>query len=402
MRSFQYLKLNKELLLIASFIPLLGLLYIFSDLMLPGHPFFLTKYMHLAYIKSAQDFPVLQPPPFTWRLLEPFLVNILPFQQKTSFILINFFSLFFTTVLILKIIHFISKDLDYSYLGSLLFLSIVWAARFNIIEFWYPESLLYFFMLLSIFFIYKQKKILLSISFLLGVLTKETMLIILPLYYFINIKEDLFKKINYRLLAENIIISLPAIITFSVLSFIISQTSFYSHSQEWFDKVFVHRLATLVGIKSSLQHNLIDNQPWVLTFAINWYRLVLGAFGGFFLIIFLRPKKFNEVFWAYSPLILFSYLQLFIAYDIERLIVISFFPIILATVQVIKELVSEGIKYIYFFIYVILFYFIQLLFANDFYLETFYAIFAQNILSITFLILIILISKRRRPITHKI
>jgi len=385
---------KNSLILIISFF-LLASLILTSDLMLTHHSFYYDKYMHLGYIKAAENLFNFGEPPFSWRILQPLIVNILPFELTISFFILSFGALFFSGIILYKILFQITKNFQSSLIGMVFFLSIVWAIRFNIIEFWYPESLLYFFMLLSVYAVYKQNKILLSIVLMLGVLTKETMIVVFPLYYFINIKGELFKKFNSKLFIDNVIICLPALSAYLALMLLTSKTSIYHYSLNWINEVFLHRLEILIGIKSSLQHNLVDDQSWFLTFLINWYRLAFGAFGGFFLIMFFNLKETKNVLSAYLPLILFSYLQLFIAYDIERLIVISFFPIILGTVKVIGSLVEKGININYFVLYALSLFIVQLFFTKDFYFETFYAIAAQNLISFLFTgYLLFYISKR--------
>ena len=334
---------------------LLILVVFTSRLMLSSHPFYYTKYMHLGYISSAENLFTIKPSPFSWRILQPFLVNLIPLDLKTSFFLLSFSALYFTSILVYKITLYQVKDVNLAFMGAVFFISIVWAVRFNIIEFWYPESLLYFFIVLAIYAIHKNNKILLATSLIFGVLTKETMISIFPLYYSIKVGNNLFKKFEKKIFVEMIIISLPAIAAITFLIVFITKDSVYSYAADWFNQVFVHRLSTLIGIKNSLKHNVIESQPWFLTISINWYRLSLGAFVGFFILTFLKWKETRHLIKEYAPLLIFSYLQLFIAYDIERLIVISFLPLILLTVSSISKLIKKNFLDIkYFWIYTIL------------------------------------------------
>jgi hypothetical protein len=369
------------------FFILIFLITVSSKLMFPGHPFFYTKNIHLYYIAAADKLFNYGIPPFTWRILQPVLVNTLPFDKTISFFLISIVSLFFLTGLLYKLLIIILKDKELSFSGAVLFLSIVWAVRYNIIEFWYPDLLFYFFIMLCLYSIFTHRKILFAVSLVFGALTKEMMFLIIPLYYTINSKEISLKKFNKRLLKETFILSAPAVLVFIIVGVISKKSIDASVLPVWFNDVFLYRIEALIGLRSSLNFNIINEQPGWLTFLINWYRITLGAFGGFFIISFLVFKENRKLFKVYIPFFLLVFLLLFIARDSERLVTVLFFPVILVTLNSVKIIINEyNVDKNYFRIYILLFFIIQFFFRGNIYFEIYYAVFAQTILSIIFFV----------------
>lgn len=373
------------------FFSLLSLIALSSNLMLEGHPFYYSKYMHLAYIQSAENLFLFKEEPFTWRILQPLIINLIPFDKIISFFFISFLSLYFSTILIFKSIFIVLNERKFAILGAIIFLSIVWGVRFNIIEFWYPESLLYFFISLFFYGFYSKRKMLMVVALILGILTKETMLIFFPFYYTATMVNTVFKRFDKKLFVENLVIVLPALFVLVIVRILISNDGGVSHAYYWINEVLWHRILTLIGLKTSLQYNIIENQPWIMTISINWYRYTIGAFGGFFLVILLTWKANSKIFLSYLVPLTLIYLQLFIAYDIERLLTIAFFPFILLTVNTFTVLVKRyKISFGYFAAYSSSLYLIQILYRNNFYFETFYAVFTQSILSILFVLFMLI------------
>ncbi len=375
---------------------LLAILTLFSHLMLPDHPFYYTKYMHLGYISASENIFGFNEAPYSWRLLQPLIINILPFQYTVSFFLLAFSSLYFTSIILFKIFNKIYADINLAFTGAVLFLSLVWAVRFNIIEFWYPESLLYFFIALSVYFTYTSKKILLSITLLLGLLTKESMLLFIPLYYFVHSGKNLFKKFDTKLFKETLKISILPLLVYLIIRIIINGHPIQYYG-DWLGIVLERRILIFLGIVSSLKHDLLIDQPWYLTFSINWYRITLGTFGGIIIFFLLKIKESKSIIISYSLILIGTYLQLFLAYDIERLLTIAFFPVILLTIHSFKYYANKfGINKLYFLAYALILFSIQMFFVTGFYYETFYAVFTQTVFSILFFAFLIY---RNHPVT---
>src|SRR5207249_9916137 len=92
---------HKELLLvwITAFVGLIALLTRTTRLT-PSHPYFTLAWDHHKYIEMARrdpfDFHIA---PFGWRVLNPLLARILPFDLETNFTILSFTALWLTAVL---------------------------------------------------------------------------------------------------------------------------------------------------------------------------------------------------------------------------------------------------------------------------------------------------------------
>lgn len=387
-------KLLRELFFVVfSSIFIVVLLTISSNLMLQGHPFYYSKMEHQDYI-NISEFPFYSGnAPFVWRILLPAIVHYIPFPKYYSFFCISVSALISTAVLIYFILKKSGFDKEYSFYGLILFLSLVWAVRFNIIEFWYPDSLLIFFICLTVYAIITRKKLLFVFALSIGVTVKETMIITIPLYYFLS---DINNSNNrLRILYENIILALPALLIFIILRFSISPTNNYNILNDLYGFT-KYRIEAVLGIVSSLNYEVVNNQPQWLTAAINIYRLSFGAFSGLLFIILLNPKSNKKILSHYGIFIILVYLQIFIAYDSERLLVLCFIPIILMSVEVLKYFQKNNLlKKNVIRIFIMLLFSIQLFTFQSYYYETYYAVFSQNILCFLLFIYMMVVKRWR-------
>lgn len=263
-----------------------------------------------------------------------------------------------------------------------LFLSLVSAVRFNIMQFWYPDALLYLWITSAVYFIYTKNKLAFAVVLVLGTMTKETALLILPLYYMINNSDHSIWKFNIRLFTETLLLSIPALLTFILLRVFIPTSGEYNYLLI-FKYTTMYRLETLVGLKSTLAYDIIENQPQLLTACVNLYRISLGAFGGLIILPLLSIRENHKYLREYVIFIILAYSQLLFAYDNERLLAIAFFPLILLTINTLRSLqVRYFIDRNIIRIFILLFFTVQLFFNFDIYQINYYSVFAQTIITI--------------------
>lgn len=213
-------------------------------------------------------------------------------------------------------------------------------------------------------------------------MTKETALLILPLYYMINNSDHSIWKFNIRLFTETLLLSIPALLTFILLRVFIPTSGEYNYLLI-FKYTTMYRLETLVGLKSTLAYDIIENQPQLLTACVNLYRISLGAFGGLIILPLLSIRENHKYLREYVIFIILAYSQLLFAYDNERLLAIAFFPLILLTINTLRSLqVRYFIDRNIIRIFILLFFTVQLFFNFDIYQINYYSVFAQTIITI--------------------
>jgi hypothetical protein len=340
---------------------------------------------HQDYIALAKDPFNSGNAPFCWRLLVPVIAHLLPLPYEYTFFLFTMLALLFTGLLIFKILKHYNFSDEYGFYGILLFYGMVWAVRFNLIEFWYPDALLFLLITLAVYAALKQQKILFFLVILSGVTVKETMLIVIPLWYSINKERKYSGKFDWKAFKDTVILSFPAVILLILIRTLLPSSNNYSMLSDLYHFT-LYRLEAVLGIQSSLNYNLVENQPQWLTAFINLYRISVGAFGGLIFLFLINTKNLKDVFSQYRIFILLVSFQLLLAFDSERLMVTAFLPVIIFAVIILQYAIEKlGVSKITVRIFIIFFFAVQLLATQSYYHETYYAAFFQNIVSILFI-----------------
>lgn len=130
--------------------------------------------------------------PYSYRPLVPFAVSLLPFSIPVGFGIVNTLLIYFSSLVLFTFLKELQFSRKLSTIGSLLFI-------FSFPTFWYGSVCLtdvagIFFMLVGIYLI-KRGYPLISIVFVtsIGVLARETVILLLPLYLLCDTKRSLNK-----------------------------------------------------------------------------------------------------------------------------------------------------------------------------------------------------------------
>jgi len=171
--SIKISNLKKNLLFLFPALLLLVSLYFTTDLMLPDHSFYYSKMQHMDYIGEAKAPFTSSYAPYCWRIFIPLVVHVLPLPHQYSFFIITVFSLLFTGLFVFIILKHYDLNDEYSFYGVILYYGMVWAVRFNLIEFWYPDALLYLLIAIAVYAALKRMKFLFLVVLLLGVTIRK-------------------------------------------------------------------------------------------------------------------------------------------------------------------------------------------------------------------------------------
>jgi len=126
-------------------------------------------------------------PGFRNRVLTPFLAGLLPFSPTINFFIFNFPVM----VLASYLFYFFLRRLKYSMHLSLIGSFILIGSHTIISIGWTVDALFFFFLILGFFAILIKNDLLYFFSLLLGVLNKEIILLLIPLYLIMN--KDIWK-----------------------------------------------------------------------------------------------------------------------------------------------------------------------------------------------------------------
>jgi hypothetical protein len=259
----------------------------------------------VAYIKLAENIFEPVEAPWTYRILTPLIVFLLPFDTITGFIIVNLSSLYATSILLFYYLRKLGFNFQESLLGVLFFLlnPVILVLLISICV---VDLLTFFFLLLAFYALLGKKDLLFLISVTIGVANREVILITLVLLFILKIDQlGLISAIKLT-----IIYSIPPMIIFCIIRFI------YGFDSNYFSINTVYNII-------SIHFRTIENNIFIHPY------LVYISFGIFWVISLLNITKIDNYFLGKSLyLIPFVFLQVIIATNYSRLLFIAF-PIII-------------------------------------------------------------------------
>lgn len=313
-------------LIISSIITLI--LFLKIDTLDYNHPHFKLYWDHHKYLWMALhnlDFHIA---PFCWRIFVPFIASILPFEISINFKITSLLSVALTGFFVFKIGQKLFNETPLSFALMFACFSISYVSKFVIYDYWLPDAFAYLLITLSIYLILIKNDFLFLVVIILGALTKETVLFVLPLYYTFNAT----RFFDIKILKKTIIISiLPLIIFIAVrilipplnddlnyLNSIAPQLRIVQFDESTYNlKYLIHK----IGLKRLNEFSL--------SFL---YRITIYSFLIHFIFAFIGLFNAGMMFLKFLPFIILSYLQIFFAINEERLVVAAFIPIIVLSI----------------------------------------------------------------------
>ena len=152
-----------------------------------GHPDFIQPWDHHKYIHMAVGNPFdFHIAPFCWRVLNPFLVKLLPLPVEAGFLFLDVVAISFTAVICYYIL------LQYGFrplsglAGVFLFLSLGFATKWDLAFCYGPNALASLFIAAGFLLISKKHDLWFAAVLALGMLVKETVIVVAPLHYLLN------------------------------------------------------------------------------------------------------------------------------------------------------------------------------------------------------------------------
>lgn len=299
---------------------IMACLIYFGDKVLPNFMSGVWPFDQIYLEMSYNPFKAINAP-FTYRVLTPLIVYLLPFEHLTGFIIVNIFFLFATSLLFF---YYLRKS-NFSFLVSIIglfFFMLSPTTIFMMASICQVEVLMWFMLLLAFYAILCNNDKLYVLALLIGVMNKETVLIIIPLYFLNKLKSNgsLLHSIK-----STIITALPALIAFMLIRLYFGLSGTYN-SIPYYSIEFVKFI-----LKEYLQLGVAD--PYYQLFGIHSPLCVpyfiYVTFGSLWLFMLFNLKHIDNNFLKNSLyLIPFIFLQLIIGIDIRRILFIAF-PIII-------------------------------------------------------------------------
>ena len=310
-----------------------------TDRMDYDHRDFNKYWDHHSYIAMASS-PILtfHIASYSWRILNPFLAKVLPFGLDSNFLLLSIVGLWLASIILFLLFLFLGFSRILSLSGMLLFLSTGWATKFNLYDYWLTDPLLFVFLIAAILSLYKKNYALFTVLLTCGVLVKEAVIFLAPLYFTFNRNEYSW----FDLFVKNIIIVLPAIIVLILIRVLIPD---FSANQDYLSTLpNTLRHYPAYDLKNLFAENGIQR---INNFNFTTLKdLTIGTYGLTILVFPLFSFKKNiKVLIRFWPFIALTYFSLFFITDTERILVILLPVLIIMTLNgvviILKKLNEE-------------------------------------------------------------
>lgn len=326
----------KEVLLVAV-VAFLGLAAVLvrTDRMTDSDPDYAMpwdqhKYMFMAS-HNPFDFHIA---PFGWRVLNPLLAKTLPFNVATSFAILSFVGLWLTAIVMYFVLRRMGLSSNLAFTGLLFFLTLGWATRVNLYDFWLTDPLAFLFCVAAFWSILAGKHILFAILLAIGVTAKESVVFVAPLYYTFNART----LVDAKMLRRAFLLAAPAILILVLL------------------RVAITPMNGNAEYLATIPENLRDANPYSIAWLfgnIGWPRIQeslagnlapysIGTFGVsmVFLPLFAIRKNLDLLL-RFLPFILLTYSSVLFATNTTRLIVLAFLAVIPMTLYGIRSIVES-------------------------------------------------------------
>jgi hypothetical protein len=274
---------------------LTGLWLVTTPALTPDTPDFAQTWDHHAYIAMAQGETVNAP--YAYRVLTPGLAHILPFDLTISFRLITIVALWATGIAVYALARAWEYTPGWALVGCGLFYTLYWSVGFALYDFWLCDPLTFLCVTLAIRAAKLQKRVQFAALMAVGVLNKEAVLAVVPLWWVFNP--------DWR----GLWVFIPAALVFVGL------------------RLLIHP----VGIPAGTGVDILGWRLRTFDFSAlkDW---TVGTFGGLFVLPYLTRRNLRtlRLFGAFLALI---YAQLLIANNTERLLVLAFPMFILMSIE---------------------------------------------------------------------
>lgn len=273
---------------------------------------------HQTYIAMSEDPFSATKPPFAYRIMIPFIVWLVPLNTELAFFLITIASLILLGLVVYLLLKsYVSKIM--AFMGVTLFYSLEFGPRFMIYDFWLPDACALLSIMLCFLLMKHEKPLPFALVFGFGVLCKEITLFVIPVIIMKYVRDRKNHPERYHFVIDLI----PGIIFFALARLIIPIIARPDYD-------FLLLMQT-IGI------------PRLQKLPAGLYRYSITPWG---LLLFVLPffAGKNRIIELLNDFLIFEilvYSQLLIAKNIERLLIVGFYPILLASMLGVARICKE-------------------------------------------------------------
>jgi hypothetical protein len=314
---------------------MLGVLWVRTDHLTPDHPWWSFPGDHHIYLFMA-DHPVgdLHVAPWGWRILEPGLVGLLPGSARFGFRVVCLLSLCMATACAYRICRRLGFDVRLASAGMLLFVSLSFATKYVMFDFWLTDPLAFAFVALAVLFAIERRPVAFAICLAVGVLAKESVIFAAPLLYTFGAERPLDRRALWRVATA----TAPALLVLMAVRLAIPAWNGQPYALGLPGPIAANArtvpdYSALAVAREVLARRAADITS-TLTHAVSAFGLLVGV------LPFLGGRRARSLALRFSPFLVLVALQLVFAFNTQRLLVLAFpavVPLALCGLQALRE-----------------------------------------------------------------
>jgi len=277
--------------------------------------------------------------PFCYRIFYPFLVYLLPFTPLFSFSLISFMSYLIMGIILYYTLRLhLSKVYSAAGLGILCILMVT-SQEFVVMPFYIGftvDPLVYLLFICCFYSILTSNKKMYMIFLIFGILTKESVVLTIPVFFictFYREQETITFKRFLITFYQNIKYIFPAIFILLLLRLIVIPLPIQDHPH-WYEYYMYDDYLSIGFFIAVIQDHLDDPIYLILGCTyLSWSYFI-------FFLFFNSKKNWMNWFKIYGIFMSCVYLQILIGVHITRIILIGYYPMILFSTLGFKQVID--------------------------------------------------------------
>jgi hypothetical protein len=317
---------------------MLGVLWIRTDHLTADHPWWASPGDHHMYLFMA-DHPIgdLHLAPWGWRILEPGLVGLFPGSSQLGFQAVCLLSLCVAATCVYRICRRLGFDGRLASAGLLLFVSLSFATKYVMFDFWLTDPLAFAFVALAVLFAIEQQAVAFAVCLAVGVLAKESVIFAAPLLYTFGAERPYDRRALWRVSAA----TAPALLVLLVVRLAIPAWNGQAYALGLPGPIAANArtvpdYSALAVARQVLAARAADLTA-TLAHAISAFGMLVGV------LPFLGGRRARSLALRFAPFLILVALQLVFAYNTQRLLVMAFPAMIALAVCGLRALREHGV-----------------------------------------------------------
>jgi hypothetical protein len=317
----------------------LGVLWSRTQHLVPGHPWWTFPGDHHIYLYMAQH-PVgdLHLAPWGWRILEPGIVRVLPGSSRLGFQIVGVASLCVAATCVYWICRRLGFDRRLASAGLLLFISLSFATKYAMFDFWLVDPLAFAFTALAVLFAVERRAVAFACCLAIGVLAKESVVFAAPLLYTFGAD----RTFDRRAARRAALAALPAVLVLAAVRLAIPAWNGQPYALGLPGPIAANARTvpdySAIAVARATLTRRANELPSTIVSTVSAFGLLIGV------LPFLGGHRAARLAARFSPFLVLVVLQEVFAFNTERLLVLAFPAVVPLAVCGLRTLRDHGVS----------------------------------------------------------